>query len=534
LFAASAKRGSREWFNSKLKLIAHDCGDEVRDLARSAWADIVHDEPAQAAHDGVRALDMIHKVGKLAKDLRDPLAKRAIQKPLFDADIPALEKIEAVIDSDEIANLVHWQKKDEDAIAKTAQHWFDLESRIDGRNARTELSIRRSIRREMKQSTAKINTLLGLVGANSNKICTPHEIEIRNGQKARWREFGKKTVLRRGDEEVSMLDVMKAAGKKKLAEVYTLTKGLEAYAKAAGLTWAFVTLTAPPRMHSNPSHGKNTWDGTTPVEAHKWIREQWHGAEARLRKLGIVISGLRVVEPHQDGTPHWHALVFAHPEEMGTIEAELRSCAPEWAAEAGLKFVTNNGKASAATYCFKYVLKTIGNVEKLDGELGAVDAWRSTWGIRSFQWFGMPSVALWRSLRAVKEAPTDPDVAGMWHAAKRGDAHAFIGLAGGLNVKKKARPVSVTQRSDEHEKQFLFFVRKTSDCFCVSIKKWKREASRKASTGGELKLFQIVQEGQNPTPKPTEKTWATTEPRAGPVQNHPKNNENTTDQRALN
>ncbi|WP_190274074.1 replication endonuclease [Gallionella capsiferriformans] len=266
-----------------------------------------------------------------------------------------------------------------------------------------------------------------------------------------------------------------------------MSKGLENYAKAEGLSWAFLTLTAPPQMHPNPTAGKNTWNGTTPDQAHAWISQAYKNAKERLRKKEIVLSGVRVVEPHQDGCPHWHLLVFAHPTEMQAIEASFRY-QPEWKSEQGMKFVLDNGRATASTYLFKYVLKTINSVEKLEGELATVDSWRSTWGIRAFEFIGMPAQGMWRNLRATKECPTEPLVADMWRAANRGDACAFIGLNGGLNIKRRQRPVHTKIETTDNSKTIVFNLTDTGESIRIKSEKWKLTPVLKNtdSTGGAV------------------------------------------------
>ncbi|SQD02301.1 phage replication protein [Escherichia coli] len=36
----------------------------------------------------------------------------------------------------------------------------------------------------------------------------------------------------------------------------------------------------------------------------------------KLNRDGLRWYGIRTVEPHHDGTVHWHMMVFAHPEEI--------------------------------------------------------------------------------------------------------------------------------------------------------------------------------------------------------------------------
>lgn len=47
----------------------------------------------------------------------------------------------------------------------------------------------------------------------------------------------------------------------------------------------------------------------------------------KLNRDGLRWYGIRTVEPHHDGTVHWHMMVFAHPDEIETIVSHVRDIA---------------------------------------------------------------------------------------------------------------------------------------------------------------------------------------------------------------
>lgn len=227
------KRGSRAWFNNKLKAIKALGGEDARALAVKKWS--------ETRPYGATDLEHIERVLKLritSQRIQDRDATAAIEKIIQEGDQQQLAAIEELLSEKVIEAAINAQRMDEDSIRDKAKRWSLLTDK-------TELSMRRKLRLDAKQGTARINMALGLIGENGYHHATPHELDLRNQQKARWQEFGESVTLTRGDESIGMLDVMRSAGKKKLAETYALTKGLESYAKAAGLTWAFITLTAP-------------------------------------------------------------------------------------------------------------------------------------------------------------------------------------------------------------------------------------------------------------------------------------------------
>lgn len=399
-----------------------------------------------------------------ADKLQDPAAQAAIRRAMSD-DAQTLRAAD-LLTGEQIQAALRAQSVTEDSIRRLA-------ARSD-----KPLTARRWLRKQAKQGAAAVNLALGLVGGggNEHKHCTPFEQSLRDQQKTRWRTFAERTKLYREGQELPMLTILSEANRKRVSEVYTLSKGLEKHARDAGLTWAFITLTAPPNMHPNPSHGKSTWDGTLPDHAHNWIHSAWRKVEARFRKAGILVSGVRVCEPHKDGCPHWHLMLFVHPSQMGELETIMRTqrgC-EHWKAEAGLKFMLDDGRATAASYLFKYVLKTVNSIETLTGEAASVDSWRSTWGIRAFQWIGMPPISLWRNLRATKNFQSDdPRMMGLWLAARRGDGAAFIGLAGGLNIKRAARPIKTRITTDLQHKSIDFISCETGEQVRIVQKKWE-------------------------------------------------------------
>lgn len=96
------------------------------------------------------------------------------------------------------------------------------------------------------------------------------------------------------------------------AELMTRIRGAELIAEGVGDVAEFWTMTAPSRFHSitidgkpNPKH-----DGSTPREAQSWLCKAWARFRAWAHGKGVGLYGFRIAEPHHDGCPHWHLLVF--------------------------------------------------------------------------------------------------------------------------------------------------------------------------------------------------------------------------------
>jgi hypothetical protein len=207
----------------------------------------------------------------------------------------------------------------------------------------------------------------------------------------------------------------------------TRITGCEALASMAGHRGVFLTLTAPSRFHSTLRHGgKNPkHEGATPRDAHEWLCKTWERARSRLGRIGVKFYGFRVAEPHHDGCPHWHALLWCEPGQLWRLVLNLRrwwlkDCGDEAGARQHRVKAVLMHKGGAAGYIAKYIAKNIddtgidghrdddfqgpGQMDLDGGNSSRVEAWASAWSIRQFQPIGQPPVTVWRELRRVSEA----------------------------------------------------------------------------------------------------------------------------------
>ena len=260
----------------------------------------------------------------------------------------------------------------------------------------------------------------------------------------------------------------------KRSELMVRIKGCDAIAVGDGLICEFWTLTAPSRFHAHKTvggkKGKNTepnpaYDGSTPKEAQGYISSVWARARAAWKRRGLNVYGLRTAEPHHDGCPHWHLICYGTARDVRFARRLLRVYAlresPDEPGARNHRFVVLKAKAGryGAAYAAKYISKNIngeGMGKAGDGEAGKkvsesvkrVDAWAATWGIRQFQFFGCPSVSVWRVLRKMRgpvgvagsmierarSAADDSDFAEFWRCAKRGGLALIYRPAESLTV----------------------------------------------------------------------------------------------------
>lgn len=242
-------------------------------------------------------------------------------------------------------------------------------------------------------------------------------------------------------------------------ELMARMRGFEEVATDRGDLSLFVTWTCPSRMHARHQDGteNEAWDGTTPRQAQAHLRGLWARFRAWSARHELPVYGMRVAEPHHDGCPHWHLLLFAAPGHVERIEAELRRLAlsvdgdEPGAQQHRCTIKRADPAAGTATgYMAKYVAKGIDGAHVgEDLEAGApanetaqrVRAWASAWGIRQFQQVGGPPVGVWRELRRLREAPADPALYRTWEAADSGAWRAFVWAMAGPCARRRDRPV---------------------------------------------------------------------------------------------
>lgn len=229
------------------------------------------------------------------------------------------------------------------------------------------------------------------------------------------------------------------------AELMLRIADTEAEAERRGHIGMFYTITCPSRFHaiqSKTATVNRKYRGADPREAQAHLQELWSKARAKLGRDERGIYGIRVVEPHHDGTPHWHLLLWMRAEDEPAVTRTLRRYAlatdpGEVAGRESVRFKPvkiDREKGSAAGYVAKYIAKNIngqqfGEVdhygESLETSAPRIEAWASTWGIRQFQFVGLPSVTVWREMRRLRE---DVDVES-WEAATRPEPEAAAILA---------------------------------------------------------------------------------------------------------
>ncbi len=337
---------------------------------------------------------------------------------------------------------------------------------------------RRALRRGYGRQVEQTARTIGLVHKSAGIYSSDETVWRRREQKSRNRrmleeiqavnELGESFTL----AELAELSVSNPIIRR--GELMVRMSGFERVADELGHVGEFVTLTAPSRFHSHTlrySKKRNRWyavenpafDGSTPRDAKNYLQKVWQRIRAKLARHSITLYGFRVAEPHHDGCPHWHMLVFmpawARRRVRGVfIRYGLFGDTPgePGAFKHRVTFkAIDKARGSATGYIAKYIAKNIDGFALDDDLLGGdpieaadrVDAWASCWGIRQFQQLGGPPVTVWRELRRL-----DHEEAGMLEqcraAADGSDWAGFVTAMGGPSCPREARPVKAFRLQD--------------------------------------------------------------------------------------
>lgn len=356
-------------------------------------------------------------------------------------------------------------------------------------------------------------------------------------QRRKNRDFFKSHELVDEDGNVSSLEEMinKSTSNPAIRrhELMARMAGVELVAQQRGDVGIFLTITCPSKYHSNIQSGHHNakWNYTTVAQAQQYLCRVWNRATAKLKREDLRPYGFRVAEPHHDGTPHWHALLFMPQAEVKATITILRDYfikedRAELGRNTGARFKSKKmdpRKGSATAYIAKYISKNIDGhalAGELDDESGKplnetaryAMAWASLHRIRQFQPMGQPPVTVYRELRKLSNQITarqkiantfkrgaamlaDPAMDAVCAAADVGCFATYILRQGGVLIPREDYIVRLAyQDADElnaycetPEKVFGVWSPRLGEIsrICTRLVKWTIRAKSKATTGAK-------------------------------------------------
>lgn len=365
-----------------------------------------------------------------------------------------------------------------EAVYKEKLEKGELRSLVN--RACNEIWWRRTLRRRALREIENVARDLTLVHKYGQAYCSDYTLKRRRQRDEDNAEILRNTVAYDEDDMDNWFSLYELSNKSvsnpdiRRAEMFVRLKGFENIAKASGHVAMFYTPTCPSRFHSVSNGQVNqAWvDAGRPTtrDAHNYMTGMFEDFRKSLDKAEIKVYGLRVVEPHADGCPHWHVLFFMEERHRKTVTRLFRKSAmADTPNEAGAKKYRFKSEAidwekgSAVGYVAKYLSKNIDGqhiqadvATELDGISAAerVVTWARVNGIRQFQFIGGPSVTVWREMRRLREEFTEDDTVfknldnGEWltlenirRAADSSDWEAFCLAMGGVFVRRDDQTV---------------------------------------------------------------------------------------------
>jgi hypothetical protein len=353
---------------------------------------------------------------------------------------------------------------------------------------------RRQLRKRVKRAFEAGNIRLGYVNYRGEPYASNDAVLSRLAQNRRNAAALAATLVQNENgQQFSIAELAEKTTANKAVrrgELMLRINGFEQIARECGDQGIFITWTCPSRFHAMQHSGKpnDKFDGSTPREANAYLGKMTSLCRSALARRGIGLYGFRIAEPHHDGCPHWHLLLFVRPTAKYKT-AHLQDVAGRairimkryaWRVDRGepgafarrldVKRI-DWAKGSAAGYIAKYVATNIDGVAdhktkegyvvtadtEGDVELtpsARVESWAACWGIRQFQQWGGAPVTVWRELRRIEESMVNEAPAAMrraWNAVQKIDGEKracwaeYLRAQGGALVPRKELVVTLAK-----------------------------------------------------------------------------------------
>lgn len=351
---------------------------------------------------------------------------------------------------------------------------------------------KRNIQKQVVAAFENARRAAGMVSDNTSPYASYSACQWLKGRQEKQREWLEMMAIENEDgEQFSMTDIHDASvanPENRRNELMTRIAGCQEYADEQDHVAVFVTMTAAGKYHRLKKRGKYwvenpNWNGQGTQAAHDWLSLSWQrfrGASDRTTKTRerLTYYGMRVVEPHIDGTPHWHAVFFMPFEQVSQFTALIQfyqfqrdrdelffddGKPKAKAMQARVKVdVIDRSQGDAVAYIAKYISKNIDGygldgLSDLDSKktkllevVNNVTAWARCFNFRQFQFQKTPSVTVWRELRRIEGEQEYSLFERARRAADFGFFSAYFDYMGGHRVSQRERPITLYKEPTEN------------------------------------------------------------------------------------
>ena len=151
-----------------------------------------------------------------------------------------------------------------------------------------------------------------------------------------------------------------------------------------------LTLTLPSRFHP-VKRGRGgsvvpneNYCGASPRDGQQWLKDMWAKLRDSAARKELHMRGLRVAEPHHDGMPHWHTLVWVESESAALQLSQIARV--HWLSDCrgGPDMPQNYFRIQRLESGVELRLLT----KCLAKRNASFDLWAKTWGIRQISCIG--------------------------------------------------------------------------------------------------------------------------------------------------
>jgi len=261
--------------------------------------------------------------------------------------------------------------------------------------------LNRKISSAIKQNRELVAMKLGFIGKFGTSVVTNAAIEELKQTRKKSENFLKDRVLvNKATGACFPLHKLTEQKSRLYAENLCFLNGLNDYAIRNNFSAALITITLPSSFRL-----KNTKNSiVSPPKANKYLLSKWLKYKNKIDRWISPCYMFKVVEPHEDGLPHWHIMIF-FPCQMKKRHQDsllkafdlksFRSNLIDWS---DLNLKENH----AIGYLAKKIKNDLGPANRINFSNENVKrcAYLSTWKIAGNEFLGLPqqTKGLWREL----------------------------------------------------------------------------------------------------------------------------------------
>ncbi|WP_172820445.1 replication endonuclease [Burkholderia vietnamiensis] len=243
--------------------------------------------------------------------------------------------------------------------------------------------------------------LLGLVGgAYGSRYINDALLNIYVDDQKAQQDFYDAFRLVNAQGKVRRLVPLEKKKEVQRARILNISSAMAQIAIDKGFTFSLITFTLPPVFHNNAIKGSSaSYQGFLPSDGQKFLERMGQEFRALLAKRGMKAGenyfGCSVFEAMKSSVGHKHYLIYTAKDDVHYLreiiegmEVRVRN---EYQCLYNIDMKENDGKngSNGASYIFKYITKTLGELESADDTQKRNMAVRWYHSARAFNFFGI-------------------------------------------------------------------------------------------------------------------------------------------------